>query len=123
MSTLHSIFNEEYDIRFEVRGNGTVSSEAFDGDVTRALERYEAECGRAPRDISLVIEDTLKAGFDYGFIGGCSAKIGNTIFFFGNIKSHSDYEIIKTFIINHNSKLEILYESIPLTDIGGAVII
>ena len=67
MSMLHSIFNEEYDIRFEVRGNGTVSSEAFDGDVTRALERYEAECGRAPRDISLVIEDTLKAGFDYGF--------------------------------------------------------
>ena len=62
-------------------------------------------------------------GFDYGFIGGCSAKIGNTIFFFGNIKSHSDYEIIKTFIINHNSELEILYESIPLTDIGGAVII
>ena len=67
MSMLHSIFNEEYDIRFEVRGNGTVSSEAFDGDVIRALERYEAECGRAPRDISLVIEDTLKAGFDYGF--------------------------------------------------------
>lgn len=67
MSMLHSIFNEEYDIRFEVRGNGTVSSEAFDGDVARALERYEAECGRAPRDISLVIEDTLKAGFDYGF--------------------------------------------------------
>ena len=64
---LHSIFNEEYDIRFEVRGNGTVSSEAFDGDVTRVLERYEAECGRAPRDISLVLEDTLKAGFDYGF--------------------------------------------------------
>ena len=67
MSILHSIFNGEYDIEFEVRGNGTVSIEAFDLDVNRAFERYKDECGGEPRDLSLVIEDTLKSGFDYGF--------------------------------------------------------
>ena len=67
MSILHSIFNGEYDIEFEVRGNGTVSNEAFDLDVNRAFERYKEECGGEPRDLSLVIEDTLKSGFDYGF--------------------------------------------------------
>ena len=67
MSILHSIFNGEYNIEFEVRGNGTVSNEAFDLDVNRAFERYKEECGGEPRDLSLVIEDTLKSGFDYGF--------------------------------------------------------
>jgi hypothetical protein len=67
VSILHSIFNGEYDIEFEVRGNGTVSNEAFDLDVNRAFERYKEECGGEPRDLSLVIEDTLKSGFDYGF--------------------------------------------------------
>ena len=67
MSILHSVFNGEYDIKFEVRGNGTVSNEAFDLDVNRAFERYKEECGGEPRDLSLVIEDTLKSGFDYGF--------------------------------------------------------
>ena len=67
MSILHSIFNGEYDIKFEVRGNGTVCNEAFDLDVNRAFERYKEECGKEPRDLSLVIEDTLKSGFDYGF--------------------------------------------------------
>ena len=67
MSILHSIFNGEYDIKFEVRGNGTVSNEAFDLDVNRAFERYKKECGKEPCDLSLVIEDTLKSGFDYGF--------------------------------------------------------
>ena len=64
---LHSIFNGEYDIEFEVRGNGTVSNEAFDLDVNRAFERYKEECGGEPRDLSLDIEDTLKSGFYYGF--------------------------------------------------------
>ena len=67
MSTLHSIFNDEYNIKFEVRGDGAVSCEAFDGDVDRAFERYREECGKEPGDLSLVIEDTRKAGFDYGF--------------------------------------------------------
>ena len=60
-------------------------------------------------------------GFDYGFIGGCSGRINNTIFFFGNIREHSDYSGIKDYIMEHNSKIEILCDNMPLTDIGGFV--
>ena len=60
-------------------------------------------------------------GFDYGFIGGCSGRILDRIFFFGNIKNHPDYYEIKAFIDSYNSELEILCEGIPLTDIGGIV--
>ena len=52
MSTLHSIFNDEYAIKFEVRGDGAVSCEAFDAptrtDVTTlSLSiRFSAICAR-----------------------------------------------------------------------------
>lgn len=62
-------------------------------------------------------------GFNYGFIGGCSGRIEKTIFFFGNIDIHSDYNQIKRFITNHNSILEVLCPKLPLTDIGGIVCI
>lgn len=57
--------------------------------------------------------------FDYGFIGGAGVKIGNTIFFCGNIKNHPDFEKINAFINRHNKIIKILCEEITLTDIGG----
>ena len=69
MSILHSIYNDEYDIKFEIRGKGIIDNESFDSDINRAFDRYKEECGKVPRDLSLVIEDTLKGGFDYGFTG------------------------------------------------------
>ncbi len=61
-------------------------------------------------------------GFDYGFIGGASAKIDDTIYFFGDIKHHPDYDRIEDFIIKHKNKIQIICKNMPLTDIGGAVI-
>lgn len=60
-------------------------------------------------------------GYDYGFIGGASTVINNTVYFFGDIKTHPDYSKIKVFCSRHNSTIEILCEDMPLTDIGGAV--
>lgn len=61
-------------------------------------------------------------GFDYGFIGGASGKIGkNTIVFFGNIKSHPDYKIIELFCKKHNQQIISLCADYSLTDIGGIV--
>lgn len=62
-------------------------------------------------------------GFDYGFIGGASAKAGDIIFFFGNITNHPDYIKIKNFIEKHYQKIEILCKNLPLTDIGGVTLI
>ena len=96
-----------------VNDNAVITADA-------SIEKAMKKCGVEVLRIS--VAQIKLYGFDYGFIGGCSAKIGNTIFFFGNIKVHSDYEKIKTFITNHNSILEILCRYIPLTDIGGAVL-
>ena len=62
------------------------------------------------------------SGFDYGFIGGASCTLGNTVYFFGDITKHPDFVKIKAFIRGHNSILEILCKNNPLTDIGGAVL-
>lgn len=62
-------------------------------------------------------------GFDYGFIGGASFADGRTVYFFGNVKEHPDYEKIRAFCDKYNSNIEILCYDMPLTDIGGAVII
>lgn len=37
-------------------------------------------------------------GQPYGFLGGASGKVGNTIIFNGDITRHSDYEAIREFI-------------------------
>lgn len=60
-------------------------------------------------------------GFDYGFIGGCTCRVERTVYSFGNIKKHPDYEAIKAFLYDNDSILEICCEEMPLTDIGGAV--
>lgn len=62
-------------------------------------------------------------GFDYGFIGGASFSDNNTTYFFGDITKHPDYNKIKEFTSKHNSIIEILCKTQPLTDIGGAVLI
>ncbi len=62
-------------------------------------------------------------GYPYGFIGGAGFTDNNTVFFFGNVRKHPDYEKIKVFCNRYNSKIEILCPSEPLTDIGGAVLI
>lgn len=65
--------------------------------------------------------DILLDGHEYGFIGGASGKIsGREIVFFGDVKKHRDYEIIKAFIEKHGCKI-ISFEGIPLTDFGGII--
>lgn len=61
-------------------------------------------------------------GFNYGFIGGASGRIGNTIYFNGDLSSHPDYKKITDFIKARD--LDIKYFSeYPLEDIGSIIII
>lgn len=60
-------------------------------------------------------------GFDYGFIGGAGAKIDDTIFFFGNIEKHPDFDKIEAFIKKYGKEIQIIYPQMPLTDIGGII--
>lgn len=57
---------------------------------------------------------------DYGFIGGASGVIGDTVYFFGDIHTHPDHREILCFLTKHNMKYFSLYSG-PMNDIGGFV--
>ncbi len=67
--------------------------------------------------------DISLSGYEYGFIGGASAKISkDEVLFFGDIRKHRSYNDIKNFL----DKLNIKTTYIPdcqLTDIGGLVLL
>lgn len=93
-----------------------------DNAVITADKSIESAIKSEGTDVLRISEGHIRLeGFDYGFIGGASAEIDGTIYFLGNIKSHPDYNIIKKFIYEHNKKIKILCQEMPLTDIGGLV--
>lgn len=50
-------------------------------------------------DALFVTTESIKLdGYSCGFIGGAGGAIGNTVYFFGDIKMHPDYEKIDTFL-------------------------
>lgn len=60
-------------------------------------------------------------GFDYGFIGGCCGLIEkNSIVFTGNIDTHADAELIKSFLSKHNIEYINLTDD-EMIDIGGII--
>lgn len=63
----------------------------------------------------------LLPGVNYGFIGGCSGMINDTIIFNGNLAKHPDYTKILKFIESkgYKAKWFIEYE---LTDIGSIIV-
>lgn len=58
--------------------------------------------------------------YDYGFIGGASGVIDDTVFFFGDISTHPDGARIKEYIYSKNMNI-ICTEEGGLFDYGGIV--
>ena len=88
-----------------------------DSSIAKALENNGAEVLRISPGYILL------EGYDYGFIGGSGFSDGNTVFFFGDIRRHPDYEAIRRFCDTYHKSIHILCKERPLTDIGGAVVI
>lgn len=59
---------------------------------------------------------------NYGFIGGASVRIGNSVYFFGDINTHRNASEIKTFIKKHNLNI-VCTGAYQLIDIGGVVVL
>ncbi len=60
-------------------------------------------------------------GYNYGFIGGCSGLIDKgLIAFCGDLKKHSDFDAIKSFLDKYNVKYISLFDG-QLKDIGGII--
>lgn len=72
-------------------------------------------------------------GYDTGFIGGASARIGDALFFFGDPRLHPDGKRIMDFVQSHIGEKHALEDEIPLRrvfcargvlrDHGGAVVL
>lgn len=62
-------------------------------------------------------------GYDKGFIGGASCVIENTAYFFGNAAALKDYAQIIGFCGKYGFSVQSICPGIPLTDIGGAVVL
>jgi len=82
----------------------------------KGIERAASAAGM---DVLLIKPaQVILDGYKYGFLGGASGRIGNTIIFNGNITAHSDYRLIKDFIERRNLSI-VYFEEYPLTDIGS----
>lgn len=66
-------------------------------------------------------EHVLLEGYDYGFLGGASGRLDDTMIFNGDLQAHPDREKIRSFITERGLKIK-YFDSYPLTDIGSIVI-
>lgn len=58
-------------------------------------------------------------GFEYGFLGGASGRVGETLYFSGDITKHPDFEMIRAFCEKRNT--DIKWFDFPLDDIGSII--
>lgn len=61
-------------------------------------------------------------GFDYGFLGGCSGLIRDTLVFHGDLSKHPDYFSIKEFVESTGKRL-LYFTDFPLRDIGSILVL
>lgn len=59
-------------------------------------------------------------GYDTGFIGGCTGRVGNEIIFNGDLESHPDFSRIVNFV-NERGLYCKWFKEYPLTDIGSII--
>lgn len=87
--------------------------------ITSDIGIYNSCYGKL--DILLITSGHIKLkNFDYGFIGGASGRIGDTIFFNGDLSGHPDHEKITAFIESCDLKIKYFTEY-PLEDIGSII--
>ena len=72
-------------------------------------------------DVLLISVGSVKLkGLPYGFLGGASGRIENTIIFNGDLSEHPDYINISNFIFDRGLILQ-YFDEYPLEDIGSII--
>lgn len=84
---------------------------------------YDRGITQAARDAGISVllvspEGVILPGYDRGFIGGASGRVGKEIIFNGDLSKHEDYRQIKKFIEERNLKCR-FFKGYALTDIGS----
>ena len=80
-----------------------------------------AACGAAGLQVLLVCTGHVELpGYDYGFIGGCGGRVGDSIVFHGSLDRHPDGPRIRSFI--EECGLTVVdFPEFPLRDIGSII--
>lgn len=80
-----------------------------------------APCSAAGLDVLLIRPGHIRLpGYDTGFIGGTSGRLGDTVYFNGDLTSHPDCSAIISFIESKGLRLK-WFREWPLTDIGSLI--
>ena len=97
-----------------------------DVGIFKAIEQYRIQKKRSRKNFKLpecllVREGHVRlSGYNRGFIGGCSGRIGDTIWFNGDIYMHPDHESIISFIEKRGIAIKSIKNK-PLIDIGSII--
>ena len=84
----------------------------------KGIERAAAAAGLDVLPITKA--QVLIEGYQYGFLGGASGRVGDEIIFNGDLSQHSDYAAIREFIENRGLRV-VFFRDYPLTDIGSII--
>ena len=72
-------------------------------------------------DVLTVTEGhVLLTGFDHGFIGGASGRVGDELIFNGDLSAHPDHCAIEKFAAERGIRIR-YFPEFPLTDIGSII--
>lgn len=63
----------------------------------------------------------LLEGYDYGFLGGASGFVEDTLIFHGDLSNHPDFDRITAFVSSVGMKIH-YFKHFPLTDIGSVLV-
>ena len=104
------------------QGYTKCSTVIVDEDSVITYDRGIAKaCSAAGLDVLTVRPGhVLLPGYDTGFIGGTSGRVGDTVFFNGDLSSHPDFGRIKEFIEKRGLGVK-WFEEWPLTDTGSII--
>jgi len=104
------------------QGYACCSIVPVDEDSTITADRGIARAAEAAGIKVLTVEagHVELPGYDTGFLGGTSGRVGDEILFNGDLSAHPDFEAIKDFIESRGLKIK-YFEGYPLRDIGSII--
>ena len=104
------------------QGYACCSIVPVDEDSVITYDRGIAKAAEAAGMNVIVVEPghVELPGYDTGFIGGTSGKVGDEIIFNGDLSVHPDFEAIREFIEAKGLKVK-YFEGYPLRDIGSII--
>ena len=87
----------------------------YDSGIVRACKEADG-----PKALLISPGHVRLEGYNTGFIGGASGRVGDEIIFSGDLSAHPDFLAIKDFIEDRGLKCK-WFPEFPLTDIGSII--